>query len=107
MSASEDFEDFKLEFETMVAAAPPTKAALREAAKRRHYLNTVGRMYERYGLALDECQTCGLCAFLVRQGGTAGRYLKCRKSRITRGPATDWRAGWRACGAFQEGRGGW
>ena len=45
---------------------------------------------------------CKDCAYLkARQ--FAGKYYKCVLTRMTRGPATDWRVNWPACGAFKPG----
>lgn len=49
-----------------------------------------------------EGTTCASCVHLVLQGGTSGRYLKCELRRNTRGPATDHRARWPACGKYEE-----
>ena|SRR3990167_2828085 len=46
--------------------------------------------------------TCKKCRYLVLQGGVAGRFLKCAESVVTRGPGTDWRARWPACGKYEE-----
>jgi hypothetical protein len=50
-----------------------------------------------------EGRQCQQCEFFVRiqMGGT---YFKCSKSRMSHGPATDWRARWVACGLFVEGQ---
>ena len=45
--------------------------------------------------------TCKDCVFLLRTGRNR-TYLKCEKFVITRGPGTDWRAKWPACGLFKE-----
>jgi hypothetical protein len=44
----------------------------------------------------DNGETCGSCANHVVQGGTAGRYHKCRLNN-TGGPLTDLRVSWPAC----------
>jgi hypothetical protein len=48
---------------------------------------------------------CGQCQYFFERGGTAGTYYKCRHSRITGGPATDWRVRWPACGRFEARQG--
>ena len=55
-------------------------------------------MLKLHGVRSD---TCGHCAFLKRTPETAKNYWKCSKSRTTRGPATDWRKKWQACGLFE------
>lgn len=47
-------------------------------------------------------KTCRDCRFLVRQGGVAGHYLKCRERGITSGYGTDHKAGWPTCRLFEE-----
>lgn len=47
---------------------------------------------------------CGKCAHLLREG-RRNVYLKCGKTKITSSAATDWRAGWPACGLFEPGEG--
>jgi hypothetical protein len=53
------------------------------------------------GKARPDLGTCGTCAHLARQGGTAGSYLKCARGPRTRGPATDVRAAWPACDRYE------
>lgn len=43
--------------------------------------------------------TCKGCVFLVKRG-KASLYFKCALTKMTRGAATDWRAGWPACGRW-------
>lgn len=43
---------------------------------------------------------CKECALLYRHGNQ-GRYLKCELRTFTRGPGSDHRANWPACGKFQ------
>jgi hypothetical protein len=45
-----------------------------------------------------EGKCCKECALMVRRG----RYFKCEERGITRGPATDHRANWPACGKFMQ-----
>lgn len=49
--------------------------------------------------------TCKDCRYLERhQAG--GKWMKCGQfPRTTGGKATDWRAGWPACGLFEPGPG--
>ena len=78
---------------------PPSDDERRLEKKRQHEAKLVGRMRALYGV--QPTSHCGECASLVRQGDCQGRFLKCRLSKITRGPGTDWRAGWIACGQFR------
>jgi hypothetical protein len=56
-------------------------------------------MYARHGST--EGQTCRTCAHLQRyKQGT--RWMKCELTRQTSGAATDWRAGWPACGKWES-----
>ena len=49
-----------------------------------------------------EGQTCKKCTHLVRF--RAGSYwFKCELTKQTHGASTDWRAGWQACGKYEEG----
>ncbi len=56
-------------------------------------------MHKMYGVS--QGHTCKNCRFLDRVQ-YAGTYLKCDKSRRSRCSATDWRAGWPACGLYEE-----
>jgi hypothetical protein len=47
--------------------------------------------------------TCKTCRHLRRLDYHNSRYLKCDLTKITHGAATDWRAGWPACGKYEEG----
>ena len=77
---------------------PPSDDDRRLEKKRQHEAKLVGRMRAIHGFEYGH--RCGECASLVPQGGCQGRYLKCRQAKVTRGPGTDWRAGWIACGKF-------
>jgi hypothetical protein len=56
-------------------------------------------MYQLHGQVVGE--TCKRCQHLIAvQYGK--KYLKCDQSTMTHGAATDWRAGWPACGLFVE-----
>lgn len=46
-------------------------------------------------------KTCKKCVHLIRQGREK-TFLKCDLREITRGAATDHRAGWPACAKYQE-----
>ncbi len=46
-------------------------------------------------------QHCKDCAHLIHTGRHNTVFLKCSKSKITASKATDWRAGWTACGLFE------
>jgi hypothetical protein len=54
-----------------------------------------------FGLG-PEGKRCKECALLIRRDDCAKVYLKCALRANTRGPATDHRAGWPACGKFAE-----
>jgi hypothetical protein len=78
---------------------PPTDDDRRMEKRYSHEAKLVGRMRDIYGA--QPTHHCGECAWLVPQGGCAGRYLKCRQAKVTRGAGTDWRAGWIACGKYK------
>lgn len=66
------------------------------ARPRRH-----GEMIRLYGECLGE--RCAQCCHLVRKHGDhAGYFLKCEEAGITASAATDWRAGWPACGKWED-----
>lgn len=48
-----------------------------------------------------EGQRCGTCKHCLRLRYSRV-YLKCARSKMTNGAGTDWRAGWAACGAYEE-----
>ena len=58
-----------------------------------------GEMIRLYG----ECpgRQCAQCAHLVRRVH-ARVYLKCELAGVTASAATDWRAGWEACGKWEK-----
>lgn len=61
--------------------------------------NYLRDMHRAYGTTPR--QYCRTCTFLQRiERGT--RWMKCAKSHSTSSSATDWRAGWPACGLYQE-----
>ena len=62
----------------------------------------MGSMLRLYGPG-PSGERCGTCAHLVRLSGYRRPYLKCALNRDTHGPATDWRAGWPACGKWEGG----
>lgn len=72
----------------------------RTLAQRQSERRRLGLMHARHGHG-PEGQICRECLFLQRVG-RARTYLKCRGYNVTRSEATDWRAGWPACGAFQK-----
>lgn len=45
--------------------------------------------------------TCKNCAHLLRYHQGA-RWMKCNLSKMTQSVASDWRAGWPACGKYEE-----
>ena len=53
-----------------------------------------------------EGKTCKGCKHLYYQGGVgvAGSYLKCAMRKNTRGPGTDHKASWPACGKYEVER---
>lgn len=86
---------------------PPAAAASdpQQDAARRHRAATLGVMVRRYGPPPDGV-TCGGCAHLVRSGGGAGAFPKCRAFRISCSAATDWRLRWPGCGKYEKAREG-
>jgi len=56
-------------------------------------------MWDMYGRT--EGKTCKKCKFLAHYHQGAS-WMKCTKSRVTSSVATDWRAGWPACGLWEE-----
>ena len=57
-------------------------------------------MHGLYGT--HEGETCGTCKHFWRQTYHRKVYFKCRMTRISRGPGTDWRVGWAACGRWER-----
>jgi len=45
---------------------------------------------------------CGSCVHLRDDFHHNKKYFKCELAGYTRGPATDWRKKWRACGKYEE-----
>lgn len=56
-------------------------------------------MHKMYGKA--EGKTCKNCKYLLRFK-MGGSWMKCKLSNQTHGKATDWKAGWQACGKYEE-----
>lgn len=52
----------------------------------------------------SEGNICGNCAHFIRKKMGA-IYFKCDLTKITGGPATDWRVNWPACGKFEPDKG--
>lgn len=71
------------------------------AAKVSGKLRRLSLMHALHGTSPGH--TCGDCAFLIAHRFSRA-YFKCSKSKVTHGPATDWRSGWAACGLFQPAR---
>ena len=59
-----------------------------------------GRHPMGMGIIIDG-ETCGTCKFIVSIGRNK-TYLKCAKSRQTKGPATDIRRKWPACVLWEK-----
>jgi hypothetical protein len=59
----------------------------------------IREMLKVYGT--KEGKTCKTCKYLLRYYQSA-RWMKCKKSYITGGNGTDWKAGWPACGKHEE-----
>jgi len=56
-------------------------------------------MHRMYGVC--EGRQCATCRHLIRVQPGQNTYLKCELTMITRGPGSDWRAGWPACGKWE------
>lgn len=83
---------------TMMAALAPstrTQAWHRRARERQ------GKMRLRYG-AGPEGQCCRGCVHLIHVSPGARAFLKCNLSSRSHSEASDWRAKWPACGAYQS-----
>lgn len=65
--------------------------------KLRDCILTMYRTYDIY-VPTRRCKTCR--HLWCRRLGN--RYYKCLKSRVTGGPATDWRINWPACGLWEK-----
>lgn len=50
-----------------------------------------------------EGKTCRRCVHLLRHRHSKKVFRKCEFSRKSCGSATDWKAGWPACGKYEEG----
>jgi hypothetical protein len=57
-------------------------------------------MHRFYGHG-PEGRRCKQCKSFARYS-MGSTWFKCHKSRVSRSIATDWRANWPACGAFEE-----
>lgn len=49
-----------------------------------------------------EGKHCDTCAHIYRSGSGQNRYLKCEFRTETRGPGSDHRARWNACGKYDQ-----
>ena len=47
-------------------------------------------------------KTCGQCRHLYKRTDVARNCWKCELSLVTRGPASDFRKKWLACGAYED-----
>ena len=56
-------------------------------------------MHNMYGKTEDK--VCRLCTHLLRYHA-GSNWLKCNISKMTSSVATDWKAGWPACGKYEE-----
>ena len=57
------------------------------------------QMHAAFGATVD--QQCKNCKSFLRLNIHNKTYFKCARYKVTSGPATDWRAGWQACGKFE------
>ncbi len=64
------------------------------------YPERIKSMWRLYGQRAD--RQCAQCLQLVRKPWGLQYYLKCRVVGVEGKTATDWRAGWPACGRFRE-----
>ncbi len=62
----------------------------------------IKQMHGVYGVG-PAGKKCKTCAHLFKQG-KARFFLKCNLNKVTNGPATDWRAGYQACGRYEEAK---
>ena len=98
-------DDKLFDTEPLLPERPPVSTrtgrplSKRTLAQRDSERRRLGAMHARHGHG-PEGQTCRNCTFLLRRGYTKS-ILKCRRYNVTSYEATDWRAGWPACGAFQ------
>lgn len=58
----------------------------------------IKQMYNAYGRTPGE--KCKNCVYLERIPGHTKTYFKCKLTKQTNGPATDWRLHWEACGKW-------
>jgi hypothetical protein len=65
-----------------------------------HASKNIGRMYLRFGMGPAN-KMCVRCRHFHRYS-MGSTWFKCALSGPTSSNATDWRARWRACGAFDE-----
>jgi hypothetical protein len=61
----------------------------------------IKKMHGVFGKGPDG-KLCKTCAHLIRTGYKSRTYIKCDLNKITKGEATDWRAGYDACGKYEE-----
>ena len=66
---------------------------------RRRASARLAKMHQRYGRR--DGQVCRDCVFLLRMRPNRKTFLKCEKAGVSASDATDWRAKWTACGAFE------
>lgn len=59
------------------------------------YPQQIREMWGLYGKA--EGKTCGTCANCVHTGRKSHGYYRCKLTKWTHGPGSDWRLKWPAC----------
>lgn len=82
--------------------AAPRPCSKRQAAWHRRASERLGAMHRAYGRGVEGVP-CRHCHFLIRVRFSKD-YLKCKKAGVTSSEATDWRATWQSCGAYQRER---
>lgn len=60
----------------------------------------LNKMYRRFGMGPQQTKR-KTCAHLQRHKG-GHSWMKCSKSWVSGSDASDWRAGWAACGAYES-----
>ena len=62
----------------------------------------IAEMHRVYGVGplVTKCRTCRYLQRYRKAGRVS--WMKCLRARVTASSATDWRAGWPACGLYVE-----